>query len=87
MKPKRRSHRNTPRVTARERAERVIRGFFSDDVDDVGAAGIQREIQDHARAALARAKRRRDAAGGTRWVFDFGKQNTAKHRLDWKSGL
>lgn len=58
-----RSHKNTRRLTARERAQSVaasiFRSWLAADVEiDNAAAIIQRALQAHARAALRRDQRR-----------------------------
>lgn len=54
---RRRSHRNTRRLTAPERAATLIDLFFPGD-DGVGLKAIQRALQAHARQALRRDDRR-----------------------------
>lgn len=56
---KKRSHKNTPRLTAKERANAVVlsmnyQGFQWSDV----SRKVERQLQLHAKAALARSKRK-----------------------------
>lgn len=64
---RRRSHKNTTRLTAKERAYAAFTSVWSEDIanepwaqDEIKA--IQRAIQAHARATLARERARRGGA-------------------------
>ncbi len=61
--PKKRNHKNTSRVTAKERAREYLRRW---GVPDSGGSDQEKDLVDmlgaHARDTLARAKRRHAAA-------------------------
>ncbi len=60
-RPDSRSHRNTTRLTSRERAQAIVADYFPRGMTYVAFRAIQRAMQAHARQALRRKRARRKA--------------------------